>query len=327
MRTFDKKFITGSFVGLIIGFGVVYAYAYEFSPTGKVVTSCAKQYKLTSQQIPCMSLDVQTNQLHALDTQLDSAAALYISEGKATKISVWVRDLNSSQYAATNETDTFAPASLMKLPLMIAYFKIAELEPTILTTQLTYAATSTLNDDTQDFPPAQVFVPGSKQTVEALIEDMMINSDNNATAVLLQHLDPQILQNTLIDLGIEIPQNTGTIDFVTVKSYSGIFRMLFNSSYLSRDFSEKALEIMNEAAFKGLATPLPATVEVAHKFGEREAVNSDGSIAARELHDCGIVYNGTKPYAICIMTTGTDFSKLQTVISDLSALTYSNLKV
>jgi beta-lactamase class A len=264
-----------------------------------------------------------------LTKRLIKATALYIKEGKATRISVWVRDLESKQWAASNENDRYAPASLLKMPLMIAYFKLAEIQPTLLTTQLVYTPSPLLNDSSQDFAPAKTLVEGQSYTVEQLIENMIINSDNNAAAMLLAHIDPDIFNNTLIDLGIKIPSKMGSdgggYDFVTVKSYANIFRTLYSASYLTRDYSEQALELMASSSFKGIAEPLPAGTLVAHKFGEREVDNQDGTSQKRELHDCGIIYKGERPYSLCIMTEGKDFAQLLSIIKDISTIAYTNL--
>jgi len=312
-------------LGVAVGVGVSFSF---LSKTGALPTAsndCMKMYPLTSDLLDCDSYDSSSQSLSNVDSALDSAVATYIQEGKAKRISVWVRDLDTNQWASTNENLRYAPASLMKLPLMIAYYKVAEVQPSLLDTEIVYTASSTLNDTTQDFVPAPTLVPGKSYTVEQVIEDMIINSDNNATATLIDHLDPTIFTNTLIDLGVKIPGSSNNYDFVTAKTYSSIFRMLYNASYLNRDYSEKALDLMSKEAFKGIQVPLPSSVVVAHKFGEREVDNTDGSVQTRELHDCGIVYAQPHAYSICVMTEGSSFSDLMSVIQNLSALAYQKI--
>lgn len=289
--------------------------------------TCFKLYPLTSHSLDCAAYDDSASRLKKVDAAIDTATALYIKEGKATSISVWVRDLEAKQTASNNENQRYAPASLLKLPLMIAYFKVAELDPALLGTKLPYTDTGQLNDSTQDIAPSSTLQVGQSYTVEQLIEDMVINSDNNAAAALLGHLDPSIFNNTLLDLGIEIPSTDNTMprDFVTAKSYASIFRTLYNSSYLNRDYSQKALDILSKTTFKGIEAPLPPGTTVADKFGEREVDNPDGSVQVRELHDCGIVYKNSTPYTLCIMTQGKDFNDLQTVIENISKLVYDTM--
>jgi len=46
--------------------------------------------------------------------------------GAFLDISVYFRDLNNGPWFGINENDMFSPASLLKVPLMMLYFKLAE---------------------------------------------------------------------------------------------------------------------------------------------------------------------------------------------------------
>ena len=323
------KYIAAGAGAAAICCGVLYIVSGNASYfTTKVAQdACRGQYPLTSRTIDCVTLDTNTQRIHSLDDTLDQTAALYVQEGKATRVSIFVRDLVSQEWAASQENELYDPASLMKLPLMIAYYKISELDPSIFNVQIKYTQTaSATNYDTdQDFPPANQLVPGTTYTVEQLIEHMMIDSDNNATNLLISEIDPAILNQTFIDLGIEIPTASSTLDYVSVKSYAAIMRTLYNAAYLNHNDSEKALELMSKSAFKGIAEPLPSSVVVAHKFGEREEDAQNGTAVIRQLHDCGIVYKQPHPYVLCIMTEGSDFTTLQTILQNISSTVYQNM--
>src|SRR5262249_2238814 len=163
-------------------------------------------------------------------------------------------------------------------------YKVAEVEPSLLDTKIIYTPSQLLNADSQDFAPPDPLVVGQSYTVEQYIEHMIIDSDNNAAAILLAHIDSDVFDNTLIDLALKIPGNMQNYDFVTAKTYAAIFRMLYNASYLNRNYSQKLLNLLSSATFKGMAQSLPASVVVAHKFGEREVDNPDGTVQTRELH-------------------------------------------
>ncbi|HEX8923420.1 MAG TPA: serine hydrolase, partial [Patescibacteria group bacterium] len=112
-------------------------------------------------------------------------------------------------------------------------------------------------------------------------------------------------------------------DIISVKSYASFFRILFNSSYLDNDMSEKALEILSTSRFKdGLIAGVPNGVAIAHKFGERQYL----ATGQKQLHDCGIVYPASsRPYLICVMTRGQDFSHMENSIKDISAAIYNEV--
>jgi hypothetical protein len=46
----------------------------------------------------------------------------------------------------------------------------------------------------------------------------------------------------------------------------------------------------------------------------------------KQLHDCGIVYLPGKPYLLCIMTRGQDFTNLTSTVKEISALVYQTLR-
>ncbi len=313
-------------VGFVAGAGILF-FIYVATGTRAYVVAkrdrdtCRDQYPLISRSLDCITLDDNTERMHALDATLDSAAALYVREGKAKRVSIFVRDLTSQQWAGANENDVYAPASLMKLPLMMAYYKISGLDPSILSSQLQLQSAD--YTDTQDFKPADPLVVGKTYTVDELIHHMIIDSDNNAADLLGNHINKDILDQTFIDLGVKIPAGGGSVDYVSAKSYGGILRMLYNAAYLDHDQSEAVLEMMTHTAFPGIAQPIPSDVLVAHKFGERQVEGANGTIVTRELHDCGIVYKDPHPYLICVMTEGTNFNDLVGVLQSLSATVYN----
>jgi beta-lactamase class A len=286
---------------------------------------CTEKYPLTSTSLDCEEYDASVARVQELDAIFNTTTDQYIAEGKATRISVWVRDLETRQWAASNEFETFIPASLMKVPLMIAYYKFAEIDPSILETPLEYTVAKDMDDSVQDFPPETNLEVGKTYSVERLIEEMITASDNNATEILSDKMSPEFYKEVLMELGIVVPTGEQHKDFVTAKSYANIFRILYNASYLHRDYSEKALALLTQSKFIGMKEPLPDDVVVAHKFGEREIDYTDGTLVKRELHDCGIVYKNTHHYSLCIMTEGDSFDDLRTIIEDLSKITYDNM--
>jgi len=314
---------TVSFIaGLLVGALALFIYN---SRADLVSTACQSTYPLLSADLDCIGYDSNLQSIKQLDSDLDAKVAQYIKDGKATHVSVWVRDLISKQWASSNENDTYAPASLMKVPLMVAYYRFAQIQPSILDEPLTYVQAPQQGDSSQDIPSDSTLVIGQQYPVEQIIEDMIINSDNNATDMLTRKIDPEFLDQTLIDLGIKIPRNNKEYDFMTVKTYSNIYRMLYNASYLNRDYSEKALGLLSKEAFKGISESLPKDTQVAHKFGEREFDAATGTPVMRELHDCGIVYKDPHPYSICVMTQGSDFDQLDSIVDDISKTAYQAL--
>ena len=93
------------------------------------------------------------------------------------------------------------------------------------------------------------------------------------------------------------------------------------ASYLNEKYSEKALELLTRTEYKnGLVAAVPKEIVVAHKFGERNNVQSE-----KQLHDCGIIYYPDHPYLLCIMTRGSDYGTLEIAIQDVAVKVYRSL--
>ncbi len=241
-----------------------------------------------------------------------------------SEVSVYFRDLTNGPAFGVNEDIRFAPPSLFKVPTMIAYFKMAETHPDILKKKLFYDGKQDLNK-LKYFKTSHAIEPGKEYTIEELIKMAILYSDNNANRLLHGYIDPAFMKKVYEDLGMSGSSFIGRDfkgDFITVEEYTSCFRFLFNSSYLSRDLSERALRYLVESDFPyGIRAGVPLDIAVAHKLGERvfEGTNT------KELHDCGIIYYPTMPYLLCVMTKGTDFEVMAETIRNISALVYSEV--
>lgn len=271
---------------------------------------------------PLLECEVEGNRLNALgplQIQMESLVDSEKEDGTVDEIAIYFRDLNNGPWFGVNEGSAFAPASLLKLPVMMAYLKLYEDNPAGLSKKIKYEEDLVLLD--QIISPGESIQKGSEYTVEELIERMMIYSDNAALALLEKNIDLKLVDQVTIDLGIETAGEHTPEDFMSVKGYAGLFRILYNASYLEKDMSEKALEILSRTKFNaGIVAGIPRGVKVSHKFGEREIGDN-----VKQLHDCGIVYHPKSPYLICIMTRGSDMNRLSQAIGRISEKTYSSI--
>jgi len=288
---------------------------------------CASDYIFINPYPDCELYENKLAIYTSLEKKLDDFVKVSIASGKANKISIWSRDLTTRRFVGINENTEYAGASLLKLPLMIAYFKLAEVSPEILQKKISYTVNPNLYSG-QFFKPKKELVPGTEYTIDELIERMVSYSDNTATALLALNVNADLIRKVQQAVGIEITLDSGETDrLVTARGYGSIMRTLYNSSYLTRELSEKAILYLSRADFaEGSPAKLPKEVVVAHKFGER-AKGENSASNTKELHDCGIVYakNGEEPYSFCIMTEGNDFNSLLSVIQDVSGIIYTEV--
>jgi beta-lactamase class A len=239
--------------------------------------------------------------------------------------SVYYRDLNNGPWVGINEEEAFFPASLSKVPLMMAYFKKSEIEPELFTKVIRYQKHFD-TQFTQLTPPKERIEVGKSYSIGELIERMIIYSDNEATALLLNNIEEEFVARVSTDLGVTGSPTINGEYVITARVYGSFFRVLFNASYLSRENSERALEILSQVDFKdGLRDGIPEEISIAHKFGERVIYSPTGA-EAKQLHDCGIVYFPEHPYLLCVMTRGKDLENLKQVIQGVSRFVYEDMK-
>jgi beta-lactamase class A len=237
--------------------------------------------------------------------------------------------MNSGRWFEINDATTYAPASLLKVFVMLAYYAEAEDadKPALLQKQIRFEGSK---NPAQDMPGEVIphFVDGKFYSVEDVIGQMIIYSDNDALNTLVDNFDADTTKEfneIFADLKIPSPvdQKESSFNFLTVNQYAMVFRVLYSTTYLSPRYSQKALQLLSKAHYaNGLVAGVPPNTTVAHKFGVTTDPASGGQSALPELHDCGIVYYPSHPYLLCVMTRGSDFATLQSLIKDLSAAAY-----
>ncbi|MCX6780283.1 MAG: class A beta-lactamase-related serine hydrolase [Candidatus Magasanikbacteria bacterium] len=265
---------------------------------------------------------VEEKSFTSLKAKINNLINSKITDPKDESVSVYF-DTRDGRWLSINTKAEYNPASLLKVPLMIAAFKIAESEPNFLSKKILYTGQEDHNLE-QNYKPAEVMLPNQYYTVDDLVSRTIIFSDNNAMKLLLANMnlkELEVLYNVYTNLGFD-PNATE----IGVKSYASFFRVLYNGTYLSREMSEKAMELLSKTNFsEGIEAGLPGSITLADKFGERNITDTANQSVQRELHDCGIIYYPDHPYLLCIMTKGKDFDKLSGIIKDVSALVYKNM--
>ncbi|MBI5640915.1 MAG: serine hydrolase [Nitrospirae bacterium] len=237
----------------------------------------------------------------------------------ADSVSVYFRDLNNGPWFGIKEREFFIPASLLKVPILMAYLKEAESNPKILNKKIPYTGENYSDNERENLMAGVEAEFGKTYTVDELLSLMIVYSDNNST-LLLSNSGWSITKKIYETMGLPLPNLVKGEYSITVKAYASFFRILYNASYLNKGMSNKALDLLASSDFRrGIVAGVPAELKIAHKFGEREVENQ------RQFHDCGIVYYPGHPYLLCVMTRGDDLNKLIPVVEDISRLTYEEV--
>jgi beta-lactamase class A len=290
-------------------------------------------YQYISPLISCnLSSIKQFSQDQPVVSAIQSAIAQDTSVGDVTDASVYFSDFTTGQSANVNGNEKYYPASLGKVPIMMAYYAMAENSSSVLDEENAYPATAPNLNTQQEIPPSDAITPGQEYTNEQLIEYMIKYSDNDAADVLTALTTPadlQGIQDVYADLQVPVDNEVtaSSSDIMTPQQYSILFRTLYNATYLSRDDSEKALALLTQTTFtQGIVAGVPSSTVVAHKYGLASYL-SGGVPYQWELHDCGIVYAPGHPYSLCVMTKGvTSIAAQEKTIADISSAVYGEVE-
>lgn len=256
---------------------------------------------------------------------LDRIQKEVIEKNPNTQFSVYFRNLDNGPRFWINENAVFSPASLMKVPLLIAYYKWQETDPNLFGKTL-----KTLEipiQVTQNVKPDDALKPNQEYTIDELLHHLIISSDNIASYTLAEYIPDDFMHRVNSDLWIPLPTDPSNLgeDYISVKDYASFFRILYNASYLNRKSSEEALRLLSDSDYNdGIKKFLPKWIVVSHKFWERKIIAPNGTID--QLHDCGIVYYTKYPYLLCIMTKGDKkLHDLAPIIQNTSKIIYEEV--
>lgn len=323
-----KKYLVPCLIVSAFGLGAFSVWVLPQKSTSRLDRqACNDKFPFLSHSVNCQTIDDKADQIENLHSEVTNI----IAEGKAAhhivRASVFFRDLDSKRWFGVNDTDKFYPASLIKLPIAVLYYKIAELEPGVFDRQIQIPADTPDNSD-QHYPPVEPLQPGKTYTVREMIRHMIVYSDN-APFKLLADAGSVLRDKVLSDLGIyEPPAGEGEGAWsVTTRVYGGIFRALYNASYLNIAYSNELLEMLSQTTFtRGIVAGVPREVRVAHKFGEAEGVSADGQVVTHVLNDCGIVYKPNDPFILCIMTEGSNYDDMEKTIQKIATSSYQAIE-
>ena len=255
------------------------------------------------------------------------------ADKKIITASIYYRDLKVGEEIEINSNEKFYPASLRKVPLLMALYKATEHNPNYLK-ETKVSLTGTDQNAQQEIAPKGIAEIGKKYSLEELAEKMILYSDNNAASALTELVGT----DSLIDLfaKLQVPLvvfkddyiNVDNRDFITAHDYAIFFRVLYNATYLKAETSDQLVNLLTETDYKnGLVAGVPENIVVAHKFGllsEKDEVT--GAVLGRELHDCGIVYHPKFPYILCVMTKSQgSIQEIESLIKEISQATYQGV--
>ena len=155
----------------------------------------------------------------------------------------------------------------------------------------------------------------------------MAQDDPAAYGLLLSTIPAQRLERVFKELNVEYDPQNGE-NPLSLRAVATFYRVLYNASYLSEEMSEKALRFLSKSTFRdGMASAIPANVEIASKVGKRniKALGEPQEAMSIQLHEVGIIYHPQRPFLLAIMVRGTEGNALTLAIRDITRLIYQEV--
>jgi beta-lactamase class A len=177
------------------------------------------------------------------------------------EFSVYVEDYSTGEWMSINADKKMNPASLLKVPTLVAVLKKIEDKKLSLDDSLR------LNSLDLDTRSGSLGIKGAgyKTTIKGLVIDLIVNSDNTA----LFTLNRRILEDAdLIDArkGLDLAFKDVNNESISPKEFSNIFRNIYFSNYLNDEYSNTALNLLSKTSFRSqLPAGVPHDVIIAHK--------------------------------------------------------------
>lgn len=292
--------------------------------TTATVQNCAVKIKRLNgyQHIkPIMFADEEcpSESLSTLNQSLSSIIGAYQQTQTVKTASVYFRDYDSAEWTVINETEEYESGSLFKVPVLITFLKMEEENHGVLDKKITYSKPFSLAKEV-NFTSKQIEL-GKQYTVRELLQYMIVYSDNNATSLLIANINKNTIQKLFDDLGMPKPNFYAPKFYFTAQGFSLFMRTIYNASYLSKENSEFAAQLLSQSDFKdGLLKGIPNGTPMAHKFGEAGDQNEV------QLHESAIIYLNNKTYLLTVMTKGKDMKSLCKLLADISKAVYDTQK-
>jgi len=200
--------------------------------------------------------------------------------------SLYFEYINTGANISLNPDIRILPASLIKVPLAMAVMKKIERGDWELYNELI------MTKEDRDAGWGDVYMKypmGSPISIQSLIEEMLLTSDNTAYRILYRNLSLDEVRDVFISLGLD--------DFfdqewkITAKEYTRLIRSLYTANYITPEHSQFLLDILSRTEYDDyLGQGIPDQTLFAHKIWENESKTV--------ILDAGLVYIGNRVYLI-----------------------------
>ena len=222
-------------------------------------------------------------------------------------VGLWVKDLKSGETLSIRGSEQFPSASVIKVPILVELFHQIQKGPLKLTDPIIMLA----SDQRPGSGVLQFLSTPHTLTVGDAALLMTILSDNSATNLIIDKIGIRNVNARMDSLGLPRTRlhakvflgTSTTIDtaatrrwgfgVTTPEEMGTLFEKLYLGTAASPESSKQMIDMLRRNFdYEEIPRLLPAGVSVAHKTGKLN----------ESRHDCGIVYNKTRDYVLCVFT-------------------------
>lgn len=312
-------------IGVVLGGFAIYLYAQATLPLWIKDRLATGEYHYINSLITASASDIYGNfngVNKELEQNITGLVARSTQGGGITTASVYYRSLTAGEWLDIGAERTFSPGAFLKIPLMIAYYKLAEKDPQILSDTIhfngSFISQETLFGTTTPLAPNQDYAAGD------LIQKMVDESNETAASLLYDHIDKGTLGEIYSDLGIDSRADSAGRYMVSLKRYGSFFRRLYSADFLSPQYSENALSLLAQNTSNSLLEEgVPRSVSIVYRTGGKTIAS--GGVRRVEVYECDIVYIPKGEYLLCALADGQQLESIRTLFSAVGSAIYNSV--
>jgi len=216
-------------------------------------------------------------------------------------LAVALKDLSNDHSFFLNADEVFPTASTIKIAILAELYRQAQQGRLKLTDTYTLQQSDLVGGS----GIANALTPGTTKLTLRDVAALMISvSDNSMTNVLIDRVGLDSVNSLLDSLGLthtrlrrkmmDVKAATeGRENVATPREISGLLEALYKQRVLNEQFTDDFFNLLSVHKESYMPRLLPEDLRIANKPGELEGVRND----------CGLVFNGSRPYIICAMST------------------------
>lgn len=217
------------------------------------------------------------------------------------RVAIHLRDMRTGRSWAYHEDDLFPSASLVKVPVMVAVFsRIQEGRLSLRETLVLRRRHRSGGSGSLKWRP-----DGARLTVRDLLQFMISESDNTATALLMEAVGLGYIQDQLPKMGLVytgiyqegMSIKSGRVrheNYTTAREMNMLMEKIYKGELVSPEASRLMLDVLKhrKAVASRLAKTLPRGWEIAHKTG----------LLRQACHDSAVIFTPRGDFAITVLT-------------------------